>query len=192
MTKEEAACLADQCAFSHLGFFRADRLVFLKEVRDMCAVNSCGKYNRCWSCPPACGTLDEIRSRIRDYEWGILGQSTARLEDEFDGETMMETGELHKKRFEQFCGMLAKDKALLFFPMGAGACTICEACTWPGAPCRFPERMVSSMEACGLVVSDVCRLADTPYYYGPLTLTYTSCVLFGEERPCENMQYDIQ
>ncbi len=62
--------------------------------------------------------------------------------------------------------------------MGAGACTICETCTWPERPCHFPDKMVSSMEAYGLVVSDVCKPAGIPYYYGPLTLTYSSCVLF--------------
>jgi hypothetical protein len=33
------------------------------------------------------------------------------------------------------------------------------------------------MEAMGMVVSDVCRANNLPYYYGPNTLTYVGCVL---------------
>ena len=91
MTREKAAQLAEKIGFSHTGFFRADALVFLQQIRDVCATGKCGKYNKCWSCPPACGTLEEIRERVKAYEWGILLQSTGELEDEFDGEAMMET-----------------------------------------------------------------------------------------------------
>ena len=176
MTREKAAQLAESCGFSHWGFFPAEKLRFLPEVREMCAADKCQKYNRCWSCPPACGTLEDSRNKAGQFSWGILLQTTAELEDDYDAETMMDADRLQKERFSDFCGRISQDEKKL--PMGSGACMICEKCTWPDAPCRFPERMVTSMEAYGLVVSDVCKLADTPYYYGPLTITYTSCVLF--------------
>ena len=46
------------------------------------------------------------------------------------------------------------------------------------ALCRFPEKMVSSMESYGIVVAEVCKANDLPYYYGKNTIAYTSCVLF--------------
>jgi predicted metal-binding protein len=61
--------------------------------------------------------------------------------------------------------------------MGAGACGRCEHCTFPDKPCRFPDKMTASMEAYGIVVSDVCQSNNLPYYYGNNTLTYTGCVL---------------
>ncbi len=62
-------------------------------------------------------------------------------------------------------------------PMAAGSCTICQQCTYPDRPCRFPDRMFPSMEACGLVINDVCRDSGMPYDYGAGTITYTSCIL---------------
>jgi len=38
--------------------------------------------------------------------------------------------------------------------------------------------MFCSMEACGILVSEACTLAGLKYYYGPGTLTYSSCVLY--------------
>lgn len=176
MTREDAARLAEEAGFSHWGFFQADGLRFLPEVRDMCSANRCHMYNKCWSCPPGCGTLEDSREKAAQYSWGILLQTTAELEDDYDAETMMEAEEQQKERLDVFCKELAGKEEML--PMGSGACTICQKCTYPDAPCRFPDRMITSMEAYGLVVSEVCQLADTPYYYGPLTITYSSCVLF--------------
>ena len=176
MTREQAADLAQKTGFSHWGFFETTGLRFLKEVRDMCAADKCQKYNKCWSCPPACGTLDDSREKAAAFSWGILLQTTAELEDDYDVEMMLEADRLQKERFSSYCQDIGDEEA--FMPMGSGSCRICEECTWPDAPCRFPKRMVTSMEAYGLVVSEVCQLADTPYYYGPQTITYTSCVLF--------------
>mgnify|MGYP002088389988 CR=1 FL=1 len=88
----------------------------------------------------------------------------------------METERLHKERFQALTDRV-RQVAPNCLPMAAGACTICKTCTCPDAPCRFPERVVPSMEAYGLVVSDVCRESGLPYYYGPGTITYTSCIL---------------
>lgn len=55
--------------------------------------------------------------------------------------------------------------------------TICSQCTYPDSPSRFPDKAIPSMEAYGLLVSKVCEKSGLPYYYGPKTLTYTSCVL---------------
>jgi predicted metal-binding protein len=61
--------------------------------------------------------------------------------------------------------------------MGMGACTRCGQCTYPDQPCRFPELAYPSMEAYGLVVSEVCKRNGAPYYNGPDTVTFSSCML---------------
>ena len=75
---------------------------------------------------------------------------------------------LHERLLETWPGLLA---------LGAGTCTRCRECTYPDAPCRFPEKRVSSMEACGLVVMDTCKANGLGYYYGPQSIAYTSCFL---------------
>ena len=176
MTKENALRLAEEVGFSHSGIFPVDKLRFLPEVRDMCAAGKCQKYDKCWSCPPACGTLDDSRALAGQFSWGVLLQMTGQMEDDYDVETMLETEQVLKANLTAFLDALDPDEESL--AMSAGACTICGECTYPDAPCRFPGKMHTSMEAYGLVVSEVCALADIPYYYGPQTMTYTCCVLF--------------
>ena len=76
------------------------------------------------------------------------------------------------------CG---RQTRLLFphcLPLTAGTCTLCHTCTYPEHPCRHPKQRLSSMEAYGLFVSDVCIRSNLAYNYGPRTLTYTACVLY--------------
>lgn len=165
--------LAREAGFTHMGPLDPKTIEQKPEVRQMCAV--CGRYAKCWSCPPGCGTLEECAQRVKCFKNGILVQTVGQLEDAFDGEGMMEAQQLHKERFEALCTALSQADAL---KLGAGSCTICKTCSYPDAPCRFPERMVSSMESYGIVVAEVCKANAQPYYYGKNTIAYTSCVLF--------------
>ena len=182
MTRQQAMKLAEEAGFSHWGVFPVAELAFLPEVRAACEVNSCGRYDRSWSCPPACGSLEENERRARDYDWGVLVQTTGQMEDDFDVEVMMEAEQLQKERLNALCARLEGEDCL---PLGAGTCTMCPKCTYPEAPCRFPAKMRVSMEAFGLQVTDVCKAAGIPYYYGPRTITYTCCVLFKND-PAED------
>ncbi len=176
MNLEELKQLALDCGFSHVGKLESSTIEMHKEVRDSCAENKCRAYGKNWNCPPGCGTLEECEARVRAFNWGVIVQTTAELEDTMDFEGMMELGKNHKEHFDKFAEQVRKiyPKSLI---LGDGACSRCKECTYPDAPCRFPELQSSNMEAFGMIVSEVCKRNDIPYYYGPGTLTYVGCVL---------------
>ena len=172
--------LAIEIGFSHAAALDPQKLRVLPEVRAMCAANRCHRYGHSWSCPPACGSLEETEKEIRGFDGGILVQTTAALEDEFDADGISASGKKHKNSFM----ILVRQTRLLLpdcLPLGAGACTVCLGCTYPEKACRFPARRISSMEAYGLLVSEVCGQAGLKYYYGPKTLTWSSCILYKGE-----------
>ena len=155
-----------------------DALVVREEVRDMCAADRCQSFGKNWACPPACGTTQLCRGRLSSFTGGILVQTTGALEDDFDWQAIGACYAGHKKAFDT----LARQLRMLHpdcLPLTAGACTLCRKCTCPDRPCRFPDRRYSSMEAYGLLVSDVCVRSGVKYNYGPKTITYTSCILFA-------------
>jgi predicted metal-binding protein len=176
-----ATAMALSCGFSHVKELKPATIKTYAEVRAACADDKCGAYGKNWACPPLCGELDECAVRLKKYSTGLLLQSTGILEDEFDFEAMTATGEEHGKRLLDFAqkirglGTSVLSDALI---LGAGACKRCEKCAAPDAPCRFPDKMISSMEAFGMIVSEVCSANDLPYYYGKGTLTYVGCALF--------------
>ena len=177
MTIQEFCALAKEIGFEQAGPLDPATIELKEEVREMCASGKCTMYDKRWSCPPGCGTLDECRELLKGYTRGILVQSVGELEDNFDIETMMETEAAHKERFYAMRKALV-EKGIDALAAGAGCCTICPECTYPDAPCRFPEEKMSTMEALGMLVLEVCKANDMRYFYGENTIAYTSCFLF--------------
>ena len=174
---EKLTALAEECGFSHSAQLDISTLEFLQEVRDMCNADQCDRYNKSWSCPPACASLEEMRERVLKYAGGLLVQTVGELEDSYDWEGIMDAGLRHKTNFGRMWDEL-EEQGLSVFAMGAGACRLCESCTYPDEPCRFPQRMSASMEACGLFVSKVCTDNNLKYNYGQDRIAFTSCFLF--------------
>ena len=175
-TTNEMISKALDIGFSNAAALDPKTLVFKQEVRDMCAANKCKSYGKNWMCPPGCGTLEESAAKVSKYSRGIIVQTTMHLDDDFDIDTMMEAEKRQKECFEQMTDWIRKEYPGCL-PMSVGTCTRCKQCTYPDAPCRFPDKTTTSMEAYGLVVSEVCKNAGIPYYYGPKTITYTGCYL---------------
>ncbi|MCI8506717.1 MAG: DUF2284 domain-containing protein [Lachnospiraceae bacterium] len=151
-------------------------IMLLPEVRDMCKTGSCGQYGKNWSCPPACGELARCREQVSTYGTGILVQTVGKLEDSLDYEGMKEAEGRHKEAFLTMADWL-RETFPDMLPLGSGCCTLCKVCSFPDAPCRFPGKRVSSMEAYGILVSGLCEKNGVRYYYGPGTIAYTGCYL---------------
>jgi predicted metal-binding protein len=174
---EKLTAQAKACGFTEAEPLDVSTLEFMQEVRDMCASDRCHAYGKNWACPPACGSLEEMRDKVKVYAKGLLVQTVGQLEDNMDWEAMQQAAADHAESFVRLHDDLLKDHPGLL-AMGAGTCTRCKTCTYAeGKPCRFPDKLTYSMEACGLFVSKVCTDNSMKYNYGPNTVAYTACFL---------------
>lgn len=178
MTLEQIKNLAREVGFESVVSLETSTIQPKQEVRDMCVRNSCGQYAKRWSCPPGCGDLGECAEQLRSYREGILVQTVGKIEDSFDIEGMQAAENRHKERVMKMYVTLRKSEPKVL-ALGSGCCIRCEICTYPIAPCRFPEEMITSMEAYGILVTEICKANQLQYYYGPEQIAYTSCLLFG-------------
>jgi len=174
------AAAARESGFDTVAPLDPATLKFLPEVRSMCAAGRCRSFDKNWSCPPACGPLELWEEKSSRYDTGLILQTVGEREDSYDIEAMMEAAELNKRRVDVLADKLLAEKAD-FLMMSAGTCTRCEKCAYPNEPCRFPEKLFPSMEACGLFVSQVCTDNGVKYNYGDDKIAYTCCILFHKE-----------
>lgn len=165
-----------EAGFDAAGPLDCSTIVLRPEVRAACRTNKCGRYDKSWSCPPGCGSLDECTVLVRRYTTGLIVQTVGQLEDEFDGEGMMAAEQRHSQSFRRLSRELRRDYPDMLL-MGTGSCSTCDACSYPNAPCRDPHGASSPMEAFGMMVSDVCRANGMKYYHGKGTITFTACYL---------------
>jgi uncharacterized 2Fe-2S/4Fe-4S cluster protein (DUF4445 family)/predicted metal-binding protein len=179
MRIEDAIEKAKEFGFEDIGIIDTEKLRFLPEVREMCASGRCHMYGKSWVCPPACGSIEEAAEKAGRFRQGILVQTVGQLEDEFDGEGMMKAEKLQKRRFRKLARWMRNQEECL--PLSVGCCTVCESCTYPKSACRYPLAAMPSMEAYGLLVSEVCEQAGRKYYHGKGTISFVSCILFDKK-----------
>ena len=149
---------------------------FSEDVRRACEANVCGKYATCWTCPPGVGDFRELEKKIKSYKTATVFTCKYDLEDSFDFEAMREGG---KKTAALLRGIIAEMKkdGVELMALGCEGCGICKKCTYPDAPCRFPDKAVPSIEACGINVVTLAKNIGINYHNGANTVTYFCAVL---------------
>ena len=159
-------------------FINPKELPFSKDVRDMCEMNSCGMYNTNWQCPPGAGELSVLEAKAKGFPVALLFNAIYPLEDSFDFEGMMAAKDAFTKLCAQVLSAVSKT-APGGFVMGAGGCSLCPQCTYPKEPCRFPDKAIASMEACGMDVYTTSQKFGFQYINGVNTVTYFGIVFFS-------------
>lgn len=154
-----------------------DKITFSQHVLDACALNHCGKYNTCWTCPPAVGDIGNIEKKYRKFSYAFVFTTMGMLEDSFDIEGMDKAREEHIKAERKALDAIS---GFNYDWLTAGSCGICAKCTYPDAPCVFPERARPSVEACGIDVVTLAKTCGISYYNGEGTVTYFSIIFFND------------
>ena len=154
-------------------------LVFEPEIRRICEGNMCRSYGGCWACPPAVGTLAECEERCRQYDRFLLFNCRYPLKSSFDIKGMMTAMREFKTLTEKAADAL-RPLGLDYMLLSNEGCGKCAKCTWPDAPCRFPDRLYHSIEGYGFNVTRLSKLAGLHYNTGPGTVTYFGALLYKE------------
>ena len=157
-----------------------DQVTFDPMFRTLCEKNSCGFYNACWTCPPAVGTIEELMAKAKAYRRILVYQTVSPLEDSYDIEGMHDAAVAHNRltlRVQQ----TIRQTGLTSMVLGAGTCGVCPTCTKPtGEPCRFPDLAITSLEACGVSVSELAKICGLKYINGANTVTYFGLLLYSD------------
>lgn len=158
-------------------FLSPEKIPFSADVRKACEDNLCGRYGKSWTCPPGAGDWQELKERYQSYGNAFVFTTLHKVEDSFDFEGMDEASKVHSEAEEALLAHIAP-WAGQFELLGAGSCSLCEECTYPDAPCRFPEQARRSMEACGIDVVTLSKENNIRYFNGANTVTYFSVLLY--------------
>ena len=172
--------LALTCGATGAAAIPVTSIVTSADFRRICESNCCGKYNRCWVCPPHIGQIDDLILQIRQYPSALLYQTVSPLEDSFDIEGMLKAGAHHaslSQRLQRACTDVLKEN---FLHLTCGGCHLCEQCAkLSGEPCRQPEKALPSLEGYGVDVYQTVRNTGLRYINGVNTVTYFGMILFN-------------
>lgn len=176
---EPLTSLALQLGATRAAIVKVSDIQFSGSFRDLCEMNSCGKFKTSWMCPPAVGAFEELKNQVLAFEKGLVIQTVYHLEDSFDFEGMMNAANIHDEVFRRILDHVKKNQpAGPILPLNAGVCRFCETCTYPDKDCLYPEEALASVEAYGIDVTALVTACGIPYNNGPASVSYVGMILF--------------
>ena len=153
--------LAIEYGFSDASTVDPEELVYNEEFRQCCEDNVCGNYNANYSCPPYCGSVEEMRAKTLAYKNCLVLKTELEVDDAYDETITKPIKKDHSMRSKMLFkelrsrGMVEEGMAML-----AGPCSLCDHCTMPeGLPCRFPLERTSCLSAYCLNVAEMAESA---------------------------------
>lgn len=153
---------------------------FNHAFRDLCKRNTCGHYGKNHMCPPAVKEIDTWKQAIAAFDRALIVTKVYPVKNSFDSQAMragLADFQASLNAFNQEVRIEFPEYRFMVF--GAGACTVCDPCGYgEGQPCRFPDRALPSLEACGIDVVRLSKSAEINYSNGKNTVTYIGTVLY--------------
>jgi len=157
-------------------FIRTENLLFSDRIRWICE-HECPMYGKTWACPPAVGSVEECRTRCLAYEEALVIATITEVSDIANiGETLA-TRAPHEDITRQVAEMV-RGQAEEIMVLSTEACAICEDCAYPGAPCRFREKMYPCVESHGIVVTDLAEKEGIDFYAEGNLVTWFSLIFY--------------
>ena len=161
--------------FANAALIDTARIVFEPAFRPLCEENLCGQYGVNYSCPDACGTVEEMRSRVLRYRRGLVLQTMWNIDDPLDGSQTRPAKARHNRLTRELMDW-AGEPGLMVGASGCGLCTPCALAE--GAPCRFPALQYSCMSAYCVFVKDLAEKCGMEYDCGPGVVAFFSMYCF--------------
>lgn len=125
--------------------------------RKYCEDNLCGKYNANYSCPPDCGTVEEVKDRLVSGNRALVLQTIWEIDGYENKQTILDSKKAHNAAILRFTDKL-RQAGIEGFCLGYGGCPLCDPCKRvTNEPCTHPEKKISCMSAYCI---DVAKLAE--------------------------------
>ena len=178
MTEQEMQAFALECGFARAAVVETGTLVFDPAFRPYCAENLCGQYGANYTCPPACGTPEEMKAQILRFPRALVLESLWNIADYTDREAIRRAKAAHN-RWQLQLLQAARAQGREGFLVGASGCTLCTPCAMQsGQPCRYPDLRWSCMSAYCIYVKHLSDVCGMDYVAGPGKLTLYGMFVF--------------
>lgn len=173
MTDEEIIALAAREGFAGAAVADVRDIVFDPSFRPYCAENLCGQYGANHSCPPDCGTPEEMRRRVLSHRHALVLQTVWEISDYTDKASLREAKGAHNTALLNLVKRLRARGLGNGLIVGASGCALCSPCARAaGKPCRFPDLQYSCMSAYCIFVRKLAEACGLEYDPGPGLLAF--------------------
>lgn len=178
MNHEKMISYAVEEGFSAAAIVNTADIVFDPAFRPYCEENLCGQYGVNYSCPPDCGTPEEMKQRILSHKHALVLQTMWEISDYTDKPAIKHAKGGHNSSAIRLAKRLRAENCSGFL-VGASGCSLCTPCALKnGEPCKFPENRYSCMSAYCIFVKKLADHCGIEYDCGEGLLAFFGMYVF--------------
>lgn len=153
-------------------------IVFDPSFRLYCAENICGQYDINHSCPPGCGSPEEMKQKILAHKKALVLQTIWEISDYTDMSIIKPAEAAHNAAQVRLAERF-RSEGCNGLIVGAGGCSLCSPCRQTlGYPCSFPEDRYSCMSAYCVFVKKLADNCGIEYDCGEGLLAFFGMYVF--------------
>ena len=135
--------------------------------RKFCEDNLCGKYNANYSCPPGCGTVEEVHERLFAQDKALVVEMIWDVNGFDDKEFIFSSRNKLNRTVLQLMDQL-RVEGMDGFCLGYGGCPLCDPCKrLENQPCAHPDKKISCMSAYCIDVAKLAEKCDLEFAWVP-------------------------
>lgn len=170
--------LAVQEGFSAAAIVDTEMIPFDPSFRPYCEENLCGQYGVNYSCPPICGTPDDMKQKILSHRHSLVLQTIWEISDYSDTASIKKAKASHNAAQIRLAKQF-RQQGIDGFLVGASGCALCSPCTIQNnEPCKFPEYQYSCMSAYCIFVKQLTDQCGIEYNCGDGLLAFFGMYVF--------------
>lgn len=172
MTEQKMIETAMLEGFAAVTAIDVDQIVFDPMFRPFCEENLCGHYGVNYTCPPDCGTPQQMEAQLKKYRRALVFETKWPITDYTDKQAIKEAKGFHNAAMRRAIKAY-QTEGIQGLMAGASCCTLCEKCAIrQGEPCRFPEEKWSCLSAYCIFVRKLAEEANLDYAPADGDLTF--------------------
>lgn len=178
MSEEKYVIYASEEGFSEAALIDTSEIVFDPSFRPYCEENLCGQYGVNYTCPPICGTPEEMKQKILTHKKALVLQTVWNISDYTDKDAIKHAKSEHNAAQIRLIKRMRKEGAGSIL-VGASGCALCTPCAMKEhQPCRFPEFAFSCMSAYCIFVRLLAEKCSMSYDCGEGKLAFFGMIVY--------------
>ena len=159
-------------------FLSPEQIPVNETFRVYCQENRCGKYGANYSCPPDCGTVEQMRQRILSQSRVMVLSSQWEIQGPGDSQGIQQSRQAHNAGILRLLDTF-RQEGLEGFAAGYSGCQLCSPCKrTQNQPCPFPQRRMSCMSAYCVDVGELARRCSLDFAWSEQRLYLFGMIAF--------------
>ena len=180
MTEKEILTLAQNAGFV-AKIIPTQDIVVDYSFRKFCEDNLCGKFGANYSCPPDCGTPEELHSKILAKDNALVMQLICNI-DGYEDKEAIQNARKNVNFSVLDVAENMREAGYNLIPLGYNGCPLCNPCKRTlNQSCLFPEKSISCISAYCINVTELANRCEFEFTWSDKKLYLFGMILFDNK-----------